>query len=323
MKTALLFAALRGFACLPLPLVHGLGALLGWLAWALPTEARRVTRINLERCLPELSAEARRGLARRSLQEAGKTFAELGPMWRWRPERLEPLVREVDNEGVIADALQSGRGVIALIPHLGCWEICNLYYARRVPLTVLYRPPRMRQLDAPVQRWRARAGARLAATSRSGVKTLLRALAAGEVVGILPDQDPGRGAGVFAPFFGHPAHTMTLVSRLVQRSGAQVVTVYGQRLPRGRGYRIRLHAVDDAVRSPDMATSVAALNRAIERCVRECPEQYQWSYKRFKTTPGGVRSPYRRRQAPSKRHAAAAESAEAPAAHDSAHDQKQ
>lgn len=286
--------ALRVFALLPLPVAHGLGAALGFLAWLLPNDARRVTRINLARCFPELSRTQRRRLERRSLREAGKTFTELGPMWYWPPERLERTVRERINEALFYDGVRAGQGVIALIPHLGCWEICNTYYTRRVPLTILYRPPRMQALDEPIREWRARAGTRLASTTRTGVKALFRALGAGEVVGILPDQDPGRGAGAFAPFFGHDAYTMTLVSRLAQKSGARVVTVYAQRLPWGRGYRIRYDAVDDEIHSTDLAQSAAALNRAVERCVRRCPEQYQWSYKRFKTAPEGERSPYRR-----------------------------
>lgn len=298
MKARLVLGAVRACARLPLPLAHALGAGLGWLLWLLPNSARRVTRINLSLCFPDQGRAQQRRLARRSLQEAGKTFTELGAMWYWDPERVEGLVRERVDEQPFLDAVASGTGVITLIPHLGCWEICNLYYARRVPLTVLYRPPRMAELDVPIQQWRARAGARLASTSRSGVKTLLRALADGEVVGILPDQDPGRGAGTFAPFFGHDAYTMTLVARLAQRSGAQVFTVFGERLGHGRGYRIRWQRVEADIASADLQTSVNALNRAVERRVRECPSQYQWSYKRFKTAPDGQISPYARDQVP-------------------------
>lgn len=296
MKARLVLGAIRACAWLPLPLAHALGAALGWLLWLLPNSAARVSRTNLALCYPEWSRRQRNRLARRSLQEAGKTFTELGAMWYWPPDKLENLVRERVDEQPFLDAVASGSGVITLIPHLGCWEICNFYYARRVPLTVLFRPPRMAALDEPIQRWRARAGARLASTSRSGVKSLLRALAAGEVVGILPDQDPGRGAGEFAPFFGHPAYTMSLVARLAQRSGAQVFTVYGERLAWGRGYRIRWQRVEADIASPDLLTSVASLNRAVERRVRECPSQYQWSYKRFKTVPGGGPSPYARQR---------------------------
>lgn len=298
MKAAVILGFLRLCGYLPLAVNHALGTLLGGLAWLLPNPARRISRINIALCLPELSPAARRRLVRRSLAEAGKTLTELGPMWQWSPERLEKTVRATVDDELLFDGWRAGKGVIALIPHLGCWEICNLYYARRVPLTILYRPPRMRALDLPVQRWRARVGARPVSTSRSGVKSLFRALADGEVVGILPDQDPGAGGGVFAPFFGYPARTMTLVSRLAQRSGARVVTVYGERLSRGRGYRLRFRTVDDAIYSPDLDTSVAALNRAVEACVRACPEQYQWSYKRFKAPAPGRESPYRVLQDP-------------------------
>ncbi len=297
MKAALVLGFVRFCGWLPLPLNHALGALLGWIAWIVPNQARRVTLINLDLCFPELTAASRRRLAQLSLREAGKTLTELGPMWHWRPERLESLVRETIDDDLLFDGVRRGNGVIALIPHLGCWEICNLYYARRVALTILYRPPRMQQLDLPIQRWRARVGARPASTSRSGVKSLFRALAQGEVVGILPDQDPGAGGGVFAPFFGRSTRTMSLVSRLAQRSGARVVTVYGERLRGGRGYRLRYRLVDDDIYDSDLQTSVTALNRAVEYCVRELPEQYQWSYKRFKAAAPGDQSPYQRHQA--------------------------
>lgn len=292
MSAGLLRAALRLFAFLPLPLAHALGATVGWLGWLSRGRLRRVTEANLALCFPERTPAERRRLGRRSLMEAGKTLTEMGAMWLWPPERAEALVREVDGDATARALHAGGRGVIALIPHLGCWEICNLYFGRRYPLTALYRPPRMAALRDTIHRARERVGARLVPTTASGVKALHAALAAGEVIGVLPDQDPGRGAGVFAPFFGIPTNTMTLVARLAQRSGAPVVIVYGERLPRGRGYRIHLEAVDEAIHDPDPVVSATVMNAAIERLVRRCPEQYQWSYKRFKTRPAGQSSPY-------------------------------
>ena len=286
-------SALRLFALLPLPAAHGLGAVIGWLGWVAGGRLRRVTETNLGLCFAERPPRQRARLARRSLTEAGKTLTEMGAMWLWAPERAERLVREVRGDDTARRLYAEGRGIIALIPHLGCWEICNLYYARRYPLTALYRPPRLVALRDTVHRARERVGARLVPTSASGVKALHRALAAGEVIGILPDQDPGRGHGVFAPFFGIPANTMTLAARLARRSGAPVVIVYGERLARGRGYRIHLEEVDKAIADPDPGRAATAMNAAVERLVRRCPEQYQWSYKRFKTRPDGEGIAYR------------------------------
>lgn len=292
MRAPLIKLLLRLLALLPLPLAHAAGAGLGWLAWALPTRARRVTLANLALCLPEMDEGARRSLARRSLLEAGKTFTEMGAMWYWSPARLRGKIRDVVGWENVEAARARGKGVIALTPHLGAWELTSQYYVSRHPLTCLYRPPRLQALDAMILRSRERMGAQLVPTTPSGVKTLYQTLKRGETVGILPDQDPGRGAGIFAAFFGVPTNTMTLVPRLARTTGAAVVLVYAERLPHGRGYVMRFYRAPVGVEDADPAVAAAAMNRGVEACVRERPEQYQWSYKRFKTRPQGEQGPY-------------------------------
>jgi KDO2-lipid IV(A) lauroyltransferase len=165
--------------------------------------------------------------------------------------------------------------------------MAGLYIARRFPVTTLYRPPRVRELDAFIRAARERTGATLVPTDAGGVRALYRALAQGEVVAVLPDQDPGRGGGVFAPFFGQPAWTMALLSRLATRSGAPVFFGFARRLPRGDGYRLEFLPALAATTSVELTESAAAVNAAVEVCVRRVPAQYQWSYKRFKTRPPG------------------------------------
>jgi KDO2-lipid IV(A) lauroyltransferase len=286
-RAAVLAGLLRLFALLPLPAAHAIGAFLGWLFWLLPTEARRVTRINLALCLPELDPHQRARLARRSLMETGKTFTETGALWFWAPQRVLDLVREVRGLEHLEAAEGRGRGLIGLTPHLGAWELTSLYYAARQPITCLYRPPRLAELQDLVRRARERMGPRLVPTTPSGIKALYRALARHQAVGILPDQDPGRHGGVFAPFFGRPAGTMVLIPRLAHKTGAPAVFVFAERLPRGRGYRLVFHPAPAELAAEDPAVGAAALNRGVETCVRALPEQYQWSYKRFKSRPAG------------------------------------
>ncbi len=287
MKALLVTALLHLLSALPLRLAQGVGAGLGRLLGWLPGDMRRITRINLEHCLPDLPARERERLARASLVEAGRAFAELGAMWLWRPERLLALVREVRGWELLEAAMAAGRGIIVLSPHLGAWELGSLYGAPRHPLTALYRPLRVRALDDLVRTARERTGARLMPTDGSGVRALYKALERGEMVGILPDQDPGRGAGVFAPFFGHPAKTMVLVSRLASRSGAAVLICVPERLPRGRGFRLHFTPAPAEVSAADLNRSVAAMNAGVEAWVRRLPAQYLWSYKRFKSRPEG------------------------------------
>lgn len=292
MRTGALLGLFRGLAALPLPVAQGLGTAVGRLLYRVPNGSRRVAETNLQLCFPELSVEARHELLRQTLVETGKTAAELGAIWFWPPERALGLVREVVGEEHYHASAARGRGVIALTPHLGQWEMMGIVGPRYRPMTSLYRPPRIAALGAVLNPARMRTGNRLVPTDRSGVKAVYQALARNEMVGILPDQDPGREGGVFAPFFGIPAHTMTLVSRMAIRTGAGVVVAYAERLDAGRGFRVWALPVDPAVNEEPIERSVAAVNAAVEACVRRIPAQYQWIYKRFKTRPPGAPKVY-------------------------------
>ncbi len=287
-KTALAIGALRGCARLPLPLLHAAGVGVGMLLWLLPNNQRRVAAINLRVCLPELSASGHRRLLRRSLIETSKTVLELGPLLLWNGQRALRLVRAVANEAAWDSALAEGRGAIAITPHLGAWEMAGLYLSSRGPLTTLYRPSRLGSaLDQLISQRRGRLGARLVPTTSRGVRQLLEGLHNGTALGILPDQDPGPEGGLYVPFFGQPTNTMVLLSRLASKRHTPVFLLYAERLSRGRGYRLHYQRLPDAVSQADLETSAATLNAAIEQAIRRRPEQYLWSYKRFKRRPPG------------------------------------
>jgi KDO2-lipid IV(A) lauroyltransferase len=278
---------------LPLPLIHALGTAVGVAASVVPVRERRVAEVNLRIAFPELDTRARRRLVRRSFVHIGRTWAELGALWSWRPERLLGYVREVEGEPVVRAGIESGRGVILAAPHLGAWELLGVYCSARYPMTTLYRSPRLRELEAFVKSARGRCGARLVPAGRGAVRALRRALGRGEMVGMLPDQDAGLGQGIFVPFFGQPANTMVLLPRLAARTHAAVVLGYAERLPRAAGYRLRFVAASEGIYDRDLGRAAASMNRDIERLIRSVPEQYLWSYKRFRIRPPGVPDPYR------------------------------
>jgi KDO2-lipid IV(A) lauroyltransferase len=281
---------LRLLGALPLPLLHGIGVLSGQLFSVVPNRHRRITRRNLELCFPERSERQRALLLRQSLQETGKTFMETALMWCGSSRRILGLVREVEGEEQLQAALQRGKGVILAAPHLGSWELIGHYIAAgkpNAPITCLYKPPLNPSVEAAMREGRSHLGVKLAPTDVSGVKRLLSVLRGGEVAGILPDQDPSDGSGVFAPFFGIDANTMTLLPRLAAKSGATVLVSYAERLSWGRGYRLHFIPCDEAVNGRDPLAAATALNAAVEQAVRQCPAQYQWSYKRFRTRPEG------------------------------------
>jgi KDO2-lipid IV(A) lauroyltransferase len=267
------------------------------LAPALLLLSRRVRgslRVNLELCYPELEPTVRRELARKSVAHGVAAMLELGPLWRWERERVLGLVQEVVGREHWEAACAGGRGIVLITPHLGAWELTGLFVSAHIPLTALYRPPRVATLDPLYRRARERFGARLVPANAGGVRELYRALRRGEAVGLLPDQDPGRGAGEFVPFFGIPANTSTLAARLMAHSAATPLFVWAERLANGAGFRLHFAPIrDEAFGSGDLLRSTAALNGEIERIVRSCPEQYLWTYRRFRQRPDGERNPYR------------------------------
>ncbi|SEP75808.1 KDO2-lipid IV(A) lauroyltransferase [Ectothiorhodospira magna] len=279
-------------ARLPLPVNHALGALLGWLAWILPTELRRISLINLRLCFPERDARWHRQIARQSLMETGKALTEAPWLWQAGAARIQSLVMDKEGEDHVHAALQQGRGVLLASPHLGSWEFAGLHAACLGHLTTLYRPPRLAALDRPLREARAATGSRLVPITLSGIREVHQALARGELVGLLPDQTPKGARGVFAPFFGHPTLTMTLINRLAASRQVPVILAFAQRLPRGQGYRYRCIPLPDTLHGDDPQQAATAVNQAVETLIRLCPEQYVWSYRRFAARPAGTPRPY-------------------------------
>lgn len=263
-------------ARMPLAGLHFFGAGLGWLVYGLSPTYRRRSRENLRVSGVCGNEAAFRRTLRGAVAEAGKSAMELCKLWFGREEELAQLVT-CDDWAVVEAAQREGKGILFLTPHLGCFEISALYGAQRLPLTVLYRPPKRAGLEEIMKAGRTRGGMRLAPANLQGVRLLYKALRRGEAVGILPDQAPGVGEGEWADFFGRPAYTMTLVTRLRETTGAAVIMAFAERLPQGRGYRLHLQTVAAEPLSP------VALNRAVEEVVRSCPGQYLWGYNRYKT----------------------------------------
>ncbi|HEY8049673.1 MAG TPA: lysophospholipid acyltransferase family protein [Ramlibacter sp.] len=262
---------LRALAALPLPVLHACGTVVGWLSFALsPTYRRRFV---------ENAGQA--GLSFRTVRpavaESGKLVMETPRVWFGGDAPIE-----WDGAQLIEAARASGRGILFLTPHLGCFEVTAQGYARRFGrITVLYRPARKPWLRALVATARERKNLAAAPTTLAGVKQLLKALKSGEAVGMLPDQVPPQGQGVWAPFFGKPAYTMTLPARLARQTNALVLLVWGERLARGRGYRIHLREWAEPLATQADAAA-AQLNARMEALVRECPAQYLWGYARYK-----------------------------------------
>ena len=274
---------LRLVARLPLPLLHLIGAALGWVVYVLSPRYRRMMRRNLQG-----AGFGTAGLRAAVVCETGKGALEIPAIWLRAHERVTSLVLEASGWEHVETAARAKKGLILLTPHLGCWEVSGQYIASRMPITVMYSPPNMKFLEPLMLAGRSRGAAMNSVPAdMRGVRAMLKALRRGEAIGILPDQVPGVGEGEWAEFFGRPAYTMTLVGRLAEQTGAPVLLCYSKRLPRGRGYRFE---IEPLLASRAAESPVRTLNRSLEELIRRSPEQYLWSYNRYKV-PAGVRPP--------------------------------
>jgi KDO2-lipid IV(A) lauroyltransferase len=258
----------------PLAMLHRFGAASGWAAYALSPRYRRHLRENLEAAGYRDAATRRAAVA-----QAGKMIAETPALWLRPHAEVAALVREVHGWEQVEAARAAGRGIVFLTPHLGSFEVTAQYITARIPMTFLYRPPKHAWIEPFMRAGRERPNATLATPHRSGVRRLLDALKRHETIGLLPDQVPGEGQGEWAEFFGRPAYTMSLASKLAARDGAVCLLMFAERLAAGAGYRLSFRPFQPALPGE---SETRRLNRAIEELIRECPEQYLWGYNRYK-----------------------------------------
>mgnify|MGYP000255754935 CR=1 FL=1 len=290
MSRILTKALLQIFAFLPLYLIRQLGAMLGLLLYIGNSQSRKVTAENIERCFPSMPAEEQDLLVRQSLAETAKMALEVAPVWMRSVSWVVSKITRVHGEDLLTKSVDTPRGLIILAPHIGNWEVFSPYLSTVAHMTALYQPPKIAAFDQIIRAARERTGADLVPTDRRGVSSLLKALKAGGMTVILPDQVADSGTE-HVPFFGQPAHTMTLVSNLVNRTGCQVLM--GSVLRVQGGFELHFQEPDPAIYDPELVRSLEAMNRSVEACVMQAPAQYQWEYKRFRRPPPGAEKPYR------------------------------
>lgn len=272
----------RVFSLFSLRWNHRIGTFVGLLLRFVPNKIKSLSEKHIAIAFPDWNESERKKLLNESLGELSKTYIELGPLWLWSQHRIMALVRYTSGVEKIEQALAHGKGAILLSPHLGAWELAGRYGSILFPISSLYRPPRVKSIDNFIRKARQTDGAKLFPTDMVGIKALRKALKNNEIVGILPDQDPGKSGSIVAPFFGRPANTMLLVAKLGKKTGCPIFFTFAERLPDGFGYRIHVIEADNRLTSIDDLVAATLLNKGIENCIRLVPSQYQWSYKRYK-----------------------------------------
>lgn len=260
---------------IPLPLLHGLGALFGLLALLRPRHAA-LLRENLR--LAGMDNQISLAAVGMGL---GRCTLELATIWLRPLATVTSWVRSVEGLEHLHAARAEGRGVVLLCPHQACWELAGIWYGAQFPMTALYRPPKQPWLHEIMKAGRERGHITTVPPDRSGVKALLAALKRGETAFILPDQSASSGDGVWAPFFASPVYFPALPYRLAATQGVAVLLIVCERLSWGRGYRLRIERLDPLPQAPEAAAALVSQRMAWH--IRQHPADYLWSYRIFRS----------------------------------------
>lgn len=275
----LLYAFARLIGLLPMAVLRALGGAFGALAYRLDSRETRIGRRNLALIHPQADAALRETQTRELMRSMGQGLMETLAIWTRPRARVLRLVQQVHGEEHLQAALAKGRGVLLAVPHYGNWELLIEFMAARGPFSLVYKAPDKAGLEHFLNKARSGANVQLVPAEATAMRPLLRALQAGETVGITPDQQPRKGGGEFIPFFGRPALTLSLIAKLAQRAGTPVLFAYTERS--GPGFNVVFEAEEPALHDPDLQTALTAMNQRVQAIAERDFRQYQWTYKRF------------------------------------------
>ena len=292
-KDRLSLVLLRFFASLSLPVLQRLGAVIGALVAYFPRSGVYQTVLrNLQLCYPQESDVWHQATTKASLRSTAMTAFEFAKTWGMPPAYSVAQIREVHGESIFHEALAAGQGVIAIVPHWGSWEFMNAWINQFTSPVIMYKPGKQPGVDAFVAEARSRLNATVVPTDDSGVRATFKALRKGGFTAILPDHIPGENGGMFAPFFGISTWTGVMVPKLAAKTGCRVIIMGCVRRADGQGFDLHFQAGDPDINHADARIATSAMNRAMAKFINLAPEQYQWSYKRFKRSEH-MPDPYR------------------------------
>lgn len=270
---------------------HKWAAFLSRLIWRWSEKQRRITTTNIKCCYPELSEEEQLQLAQAGLTETTKSMLELGAIWQQYANRVDDLIVNVHGLEVLQQVLTQQQGLLLAAPHFGNWEVLNLWLSRYDGFAFLYKPPEDEKIEQLLLKNRGQGGAKQITANAKGVRQVFKVLKQNHILAILPDQQPKNGQGMFSPFMGQPAYTMTLFSKIAMKTKAPVIFAVAERLADGKGFDLHFKAAAPEIYG-ELETSVNSLNQSIADMVRINPSQYQWTYRRFSIQEDGSK-PYR------------------------------
>ncbi|TQV88623.1 lysophospholipid acyltransferase family protein [Aliikangiella coralliicola] len=276
---------------LPRMIVTGLSRFFAYAGYWLNSKNSQTVLTNLKLCFPALEKRERRTLARQVVAESALMYGEVVDAWMGSKQEIESKIFEINGQNILEECRQAEKPIIVAVPHIGNWEYFWHWLQLNYTAISMYSPAKFDLLDEVMFKARTKFGGKPFATDPKGIMGLLRALKKGGIMMILPDQAPREGAGVYTPFFGYPAYTMTLLHKFIGKTGAQLLFGSCIRLKDGKGFSINIEKADFPFEKREIDPFNLAMNQQIEKIIERNPEQYQWSYKRFKRQSNGI-TPY-------------------------------
>ncbi|TDR23271.1 lysophospholipid acyltransferase family protein [Marinicella litoralis] len=267
-------------------------AFIGKMVWRWSEKQRRITLTNIKLCYPTLSTDEQIKLAQEALKETIKSMFEMGVVWKKHKNSIESLINNIHGLDVLEAALAKQQGLLMAVPHFGNWEVLNLWLSRHQGFSFLYKPPEDKKIEQLLLRYRGSGGANQITADAKGVRKIFKVLKQNNILAILPDQQPKNGQGVYAPFMGQAAYTMTLFAKIAGKTKVPVVFAVAERLSDGKGFDLHFKLAADTIYN-DVNESVITMNKTIASLVAINPSQYQWTYKRFSIQADGSK-PYQK-----------------------------
>ena len=282
------------FKFVPLSVLQMLARFVAWVILRLPNASiMRTVRINMALIAPSLSERQKQALTKDIIYHQCLTSIESIKSWAMPPEWSIAQIRDVYNKELLLEGLTNPNGMLAIVPHLGTWEMMNAWLNQFGAPTIMYKPVKGELTNDFVLQGRSRLNATLVPTDGSGVKAVFKTLKQGGFSIVLPDHVPEPSGGVIVPFFGIETLTSTLASKLASKTQCALVGLSCIRRDDGQGFDIYCYKLDDpALYDRDAKTAAHALNLAMQHMIEDKCSHYTWGYRRFKHIPE-LDNPYR------------------------------
>ena len=281
-----IYFLLKFIAILPLSFLQRIALGVAYLLFHTNSSIKRITAINLRLAYPELNEQALQKRLRLSIQSQCMTYIEFVKCWGMSPQYNSNLLKNIHGAELLEKALTNQKGVIVVVPHFGCWELLNAWLNIYTHPMIMYKPDKIKGVNRYILNARQKFNATLVPTDETGIRQIFKHLKQGGLTVVLPDHLPKASGGIYSHFFQQNTLSATLVSKMAAKTQCNVIGLSCIRNPELSSFDVYCTELPQTILSKDLQQSVDSLNLAMQEMIQLAPEQYIWSYKRFRNCYG-------------------------------------